>query len=594
MRTPSETPDLRIPVKDQLPAILCALTLPFCALLIRPCAETGIIDDWSYIKTAQILAQTGHIVYNGWATAMLGWQLYLGALYIKLFGFPFTVVRLSTLAVAMATAFLLQRTLVRAGVSQWNATLATMTFVLSPLFLPLAFSFMTDISGVFCMVLCLYMCLRALQAGTLSSSIAWISFAALLNAIGGTARQSAWLGVLVMVPSTLWLLRRKPRVLLIGWISCVLGIGIVVASMRWFNQQPYTIPENLIPGGFNFGSVAGVAAYALFSSEELLLLLLPVMLMFVGALRKINHRTIILSAAGSLFFALLGLVLLRRHGIYHTFAPFLGGYDYPGIYLFKIPLVAEVSSIMGTRPVILPFGLRLLLTVATIIGLFSLLSVFFGNQPRITSPTERASSISWRDLGVILVPFSIAYIALIASKAATGFYDRYLLPMMMLSLLVLARYYQERVRPKLPIAAVVLIGVFGAFSVAATHDVFAMYRGYLAAIEEIRSSGLPATAIDGGWESNGWTQIEKAGYLNDSRIRIPRGAYVDLPVTVFPAGCGGLFLERYPAIKPLYGLSFDPQLCNGQAGFPPVMYHTWLAPHATSIYIVQFPGLSGQ
>jgi 4-amino-4-deoxy-L-arabinose transferase-like glycosyltransferase len=133
---------------------------------------------------AQVLAQTGHVVYNGWETPMLGWQLFLGAAMARLFGFSFTAVRLSTLIVAMATAYLVQRTFVRAGIRPWNATLATMTFVLSPMFVPLAFGFMTDISGVFCTVLCLYMCLRAVQAGTENSMTAWISVAAMLNGLG--------------------------------------------------------------------------------------------------------------------------------------------------------------------------------------------------------------------------------------------------------------------------------------------------------------------------------------------------------------------------------------------------------------------------
>ena len=71
-------------------------------------------------------------------------------------------------------------------------------------------------------------------------------------------------------------------------------------------------------------------------------------------------------------------------------------------------------------------------------------------------------------------------------------------------------------------------------------------------------------------------------------------SYVALPVTVLAAGCDGIFLERDPAIKPLYGLSYDPGLCAGPAKFPPVIYHTWLAPRATSIYIFKFPILSGK
>ncbi len=43
-------------------AFLCAMVLPLCGLLIRPHVEIGINDDWSYIRTAQIFAQTRHLV----------------------------------------------------------------------------------------------------------------------------------------------------------------------------------------------------------------------------------------------------------------------------------------------------------------------------------------------------------------------------------------------------------------------------------------------------------------------------------------------------------------------------------------------------
>ena len=44
-------------------------------------------------------------------------------------------------------------------------------------------------------------------------------------------------------------------------------------------------------------------------------------------------------------------------------------------------------------------------------------------------------------------------------------------------------------------------------------------------------------------------------------------------------------------IHPVYGLSFDPSLCDGLAGFSPVTYHTWLAPHVTPIYVVKYPAI---
>jgi hypothetical protein len=95
----------------------------------------GFVDDGPYILMAHILAVTGHIAYNGWATAIVGWQLYLGAVFIKLFGFSFTAVRCCTRLVTMSLAFVLQRTLVRCNITEGNATLGTLALVISPLYL---------------------------------------------------------------------------------------------------------------------------------------------------------------------------------------------------------------------------------------------------------------------------------------------------------------------------------------------------------------------------------------------------------------------------------------------------------------------------
>jgi glucose-1-phosphate cytidylyltransferase len=126
---------LQLSQRFRFPAIFCALAVLSCELISRPFANMGICDDGPYIRVAQNVAATGHIAYNGWSAAMLIWQLYLGAAFIKLFGFSFTTVRSSTLLVSLALAFFLQRTLVRAGITERNATIGTLALVLSPLYL---------------------------------------------------------------------------------------------------------------------------------------------------------------------------------------------------------------------------------------------------------------------------------------------------------------------------------------------------------------------------------------------------------------------------------------------------------------------------
>lgn len=570
------------------PALLCALAPVLCYLLVQPYAEMGINDEWSYVKTAQVLAQTGHIVYNGWGSPMLGWQAYFGALFIKLLGFSFTAVRLSTVIEAMATAFLLQRTLVRVGITSRNAALATLTFVLSPLCLPLDFTFMNDVPGVFSIVLCLYMCLRALQAESESSAMTWVSLAALLNALGGTARQIAWLGVLVMVPSTLWLLRRNGRAFAAGCLSCIGGVGFVVAAMHWLARQPYSIPESAIPGRFDLKSLKFLGGVGLLGAGDLMLLALPVLLMFAGPLRSWNRRMAGVFLAGFLCFAFPAIVLFHTGKTLVWLAPFFEDYMTDSTFERLNAIVTR-----NAPATIAHNGLRLLLTGAVVLGILGLVACFFAGARGRPHPQRKTDCITWQSLGILLGPFSLAYIALLASRGLMfEFYDRHLLPLLAVLLLVLTRYYQERVRANLPLASAFLIIIFGAFSIAAAHDEFALYRGYAKAVGEILSSGAPATAILGPWEFIGWTEIENSGYINGPWIRVPEGAYAPQPARVLPATCDkGLikFLSWAPAIKPVYAISLNPGECSGQIAFPPVNYRTWVAPHTNSIYAVRIP-----
>lgn len=586
---------MRATVKNYLPAIACALTPLLCYIAICAHAEIGINDDWCYLKTAQLLAQTGHLTYNGWGGAILGWHAYLAVLLVKLFGFSFTVVRLTTVIEAMAIAFLLQRTYLQAGVNSWNATLATMTFVLSPLCLPPDFTFMDDLPGALCVVVCLYMCLRAEQAKSDRSTIAWISLAALVNAVGGTARQIAWLGVLVMVPCTLWLLRRNRRALAVGCLSCLAGAGVIIATMHWQAGQPYVSTDSLIPSGIDLESLRELGRVGLRAAGQLMLLALPVLLMFVGVLRPWNRRVATVFATGLLCFAVSAIALIRARALGIWLAPFMGDYMTDSAYERLNSFLAQ-----GVHLAIARRSLSLLLTGAVVLGVVSLVTCLCAGVFERPTPPKAAAVISWQNLAMIVGPFSAAYIVVLALLQLRygGLFDRYLLPLLPILLLLLTRYYQQRVKANLPLWCGFLIVIFGAFSVAATHDDFALYRGYVTAINEIRSAGVPATAILGPWEYEAWTELERVKYVNSPWIRIPKNAYLPQPERSIPDNCNTLssseawsvtFLKETPAIEPVYGIFLNPDECGGQVAFPPVAYRTWIGPHFNSIYIVRLP-----
>jgi preprotein translocase subunit SecG len=549
------------------PAFLCALVLLLAALAAHPIAEIGIIDDFSYIQPARLLASTGHIVYNGWDTPMLGWQLFLGALFVKLFGSSYTAIRASTLFVAMATAFLAQRTFLRAGVTSFNATIATLALVLSPLFLPLALTYMSDMGGLFCLLLCLYACLRALRARTDRTVLAWLCFAALSNAAGGTVRQIAWLGVLVMFPCTVWLLRRRPHVLLVGAVLYAASLLAIYGSLHWFLSQPHSEHEPLLVPFTGLHQLLHLAVELLSLALSFALLLLPFLVAFLPAVPLRTRRgKAILAIGGAITVAVFScLILLQPDAAVGLIAPFKGNVVSSFGVLGSFP-------IKGRTPSVLPLAVRFLLTLAVLATLPS----FFAWLCTSTRPTRTAQlkpdatePLPWNTLLVLLGPLVLAYIALLIPRGLSGdLYDRYLLLLLPIGIILLLRLFQDRVQPALPRATIVLVALFGLYAIAGTHDAFSMYRARLAAIHQLRAAAVPDTSIDAGFEHNGAAQIEQAGFIDGPHYNAP--AAWTAAHAALPAACQTDHGWLTPVLVPTYTLSWDPNACGGPTGFAPV------------------------
>ncbi len=113
----------------------------------------------------------------------------------------------------------------------------------------------------------------------------------------------------------------------------------------------------------------------------------------------------------------------------------------------------------------------------------------------------------------------LAYFALLLPRGLRWvLLDRYLLLLLPIGLILLLRLYQDRVRQDLPLPSSALVLLFAIYTVAGTHDAFSRSRAEHAAIEELRSAGIPATSIDGGFEHNAMTQIETAGHILDFNV----------------------------------------------------------------------------
>ena len=567
---------MQIVHKFRIPAILCAFAVLLCELIAHPIANMGICDDGAYIPMAQKLAATGHVVYNGWAAPLLLWQLYLAAAFIKLFGFSFTTVRMSTILTAMVTAFLLQRILVRSTITERNATIATLALVLSPLYLLLSATFMSDIFGLFAVVICLYGCLRALQSSTDNSTIAWLCFAVATNALFGTSRQNSWLGILVMVPSALWLLRAQRRVFIAGAVATLAGVFFILACLHWLNHQPYLMPEHLLVHDFK---VRPTAIRLIGAFLDMPLLLLPILALFFPQIRKSKTILIAIFSVLCLGYLLLALYPTSLSASF-PLEPTLGGWvDASGVF--------SGIARKGDPPAFLHTGIRVLLTIASFTGLLCFTTTLLDSTKKPLQDDRPRSQAPWKVLGVLLAPFTLVYILLLIPRAgSSGIYDRYLPTLLVVALLCLVRLYQDRIRPELGAAGAALVAIMALYGMACTHNTFALYRARLAIASELHAAGIDDTSVDSGWEYNIGVELQHANHINNASLILPANAYTPTPPP--PAGaCEMWMYDPVPHIHPLYAVAFNPNVCYGLAAFSPVHFSRWPFRTPGTLYVVR-------
>ena len=272
---------------DRRYAWLCAGVVLAAIALTVPIADSAVNDDWSFTKTALDLAQTGHLLYNGWATPMLGAQACWGALFIKLFGFSFLAVRLSVAPLAAGCAALLYVLHRRASLPPGLALFGALTITLSPVFIPNAASFMTDIPALFLFLASIYGYVRVadvLDAPELPATgrnrlWEWLLFGLLAGLLGGTVRQTNWF-VPLLAPGFLlvrcWTFRRLRPAFVPLTVSGLIALGGAMAFSAWFKNQPYTVPLRVSTGVIRF-----------FSNEDApatLVLLLAYMMQTMGVM----------------------------------------------------------------------------------------------------------------------------------------------------------------------------------------------------------------------------------------------------------------------------------------------------------------------
>ena len=181
------------------------------------------------------------------------------------------------------------------------------------------------------------------------------------------------------------------------------------------------------------------------------------------------------------------------------------GAPYGNNFLSEVGIAAEAQEFLHSKPLVLAFWLRFILSMLVNVCVFS----------SIAGVLKRGKSQPWEQAAALPLfgVFSLGYLGLILPGALTGLaFDRYMLPLIPVLLLALLMRF-ARYERRIPAAAWCCLLVFAFYGIATTHDYFAGIRARGDMAQRIEREGIDRDRISAGFEYDGWTMLQRSGYV---------------------------------------------------------------------------------
>lgn len=505
MRRP---PYLLIPI-----LLLAAVTL----CLVPPAGDFPLNDDWVYGKMVQRLASDGALHVHPYAQAYAFVQALWALPFVKIFGFSFTVLRISTLLLAVVAVWGVALCGRELGFSRRTSLACAAVVFCNPLFLNLSYTFMSDVPFVCALVFsCLYF-LKALRTG----SPLYILAGSAIAAVGFFNRQfAALIAAAFAVAAILWMIRCRRGAGLrsvLAFVGPWAVAGLLVLYLHAAGQRIYTPPHAAMRGLFDNLDPGRLAVLAISIALTMGLFLTPIGAgMLWRYVRSPGSRTASQLFAAAMAAGLLALGLLRDRRPLPRFPNILRDFGVGPILLQDTYSVWKPWSPFSAPPAVLwVIAGFALLSAALCIG--GVIGIVF----RRSRSKQTATPLFCRRLQYTFLLVLGALLVLAPCNSRTVVYfDRYLVPAIVPFALVAAGALPVRARQGLFRPVAFACALLYVFSIAGLHDYLAWNRARWEAIAFLRTDlGARDNQIDGGYEFNGmYTSDEFVARSGDDNI----------------------------------------------------------------------------
>jgi len=459
------------------------------ALVVNPLGEFPLNDDWSYCRNVYDLAVHGILRFNDWTAITLIAQTLWGTLFCKIFGFSFTVLRISVLIAGwggmIAFYLLLRRMVMNEVLAFWF----TLMLTFNPLYFSLSYTFMTDVPFIASILCASWFYFRYYE----EERIRYLFYATSFALIATLIRQ---LGIAIVVAAFLTCFLtgkiRLKQVLLQLFLTCFL-ISVL------YLLTSHLIQGNLVPSGktslgdlINSFTPSRFIRHIYYRGGILLfytgLLLLPLVISILPSYLKSTKP---LTACIALVVSLPVCIPAILNAQYLPIGNIINNLG------LGPKLLKDAFWELNRHPMLSP-GILQVICVTGAIGAVLLMFTFILSLLRLNSEARKTPSGKIKIQILLMMGGYMCFVLLFAF-----FFDRYFLPAIFFFILILISAEIKLKKGTLAFSVLLFLCI-AFFSVSATHDYLSFNRARWTGLRSLMAKGISPHHIDGGFEFNGW------------------------------------------------------------------------------------------
>lgn len=481
-------------VKDNRLFFLLFLSYLLALLIIQPWGNYPLNDDWSYAKSVLSIDQVGHVDIGEWPAMTLYTHAMWGYLFIKLFGFSFLVLRFSTWVSMCIGVFSFYRLGEKLTGNKQKAALMSAVLLYNPIYFNLSHTFMTDVNFMTLFILSLSLVYSFIHQPTLHKVVAILILSISITLL----RQFGLLVPISFLFTTFFIKEKK----LLWVVSAFLIFGITYYTLYRYESflKSYLTPWS----SYKFSNDIKPFEPE-FWKRYWFLMTLRYKVVFI----YLFFHTFVFAAA------FLPAVLKQNKWWIITTVFFFNyawvWYVYDGFPLQMNNVFLDTAvgtdtsheTLSGTfinRPHFYNAGVAQFLDVLKTIFIASGLSTVI-----LHLWAQRKKS--WDLKRIVFFLYLVVFIALYLSLVfiAESFFDRYFLPIIVLSLITLAHFSKHYDLNWRIVAPLLLFWMY--ISIGGTHDYFALNDARWQLVKTLREKEkVPSEKIHGSFEQVCWNE----------------------------------------------------------------------------------------